>query len=549
MNFSDTQLKFSGTIDTRNAIHTVYNPDTYEVVQTIFYPNIDTLYGPYDSIQEAFDSLKASNKEGNNALVQGKTVGVFTNEGIREYWLKDAMPENGYTIENLVPKASYAHGLYEDYDISKQISCKSYYIDFVSAEEGTVQVKTGDYIGIDKTLYQIINVEEPTALQNLVGSINNHLQEVPNAKFTITEDQHSARATISGIHDNIIYYCTDTEGDYKGKILLNGAPYGGENKKYQPSSEDTAKIDLQTNTTASQLRGKSLDEVIDILFFPEYNSDAGTLPVLAIENNNQILEVGTSISAATYKTTTAAKSCKYILQEGKYVPFTYTATNPIVTTSYTNTSGGTIEARAIFGTITRTTAQTSYTVTGPAEATLAEGKYLYQSKGTPTKISPEQIGTSNSKTLYSTSATIIGVYKGGKQGVKTSDIFIKSDGTLASTINGSYSNTLSYNVLTDKADTRDHPFNTLGTKTVQLYVPQGVSYNVKFTATMFDAGSGKFIENSTLTNKLNSIFPTSNTMTFKDSNNSDYTVTSYSLDSKEITQNGKFIVKVLITKK
>lgn len=231
MNFSDTQLKFSGTIDTRNATHTVYNSDTYEVVQTICYPNIDTLYGPYDNIQEAFDSLQASNKEGNNALVQGKTVGVFTNEGIREYWLKDAMPEDGYTIENLVPKASYAHGLYEDYDISKQITCTSYYLDFVSAEEGTVQVKTGDYIGIDKTLYQIINVEEPTALQNLVDSINNHLQEVPNAKLTITEDQHSAIATISGIHDNIIYYCTDTEGEHKGKIYLNGLPYGGEDLK------------------------------------------------------------------------------------------------------------------------------------------------------------------------------------------------------------------------------------------------------------------------------------------------------------------------------
>lgn len=548
MNFSDTQLKFSGTIDTRNATHTVYNPDTYEVVQTICYPNIDTLYGPYNSIQEAFDSLKASNKEGNNALVQGKTVGVFTNEGIREYWLKDVMPEDGYTIENLVPKASYAHGLYEDYDISKQITCTSYYLDFVSAEEGTVQVKTGDYIGIDKTLYQIINVEEPTALQNLVDSINNHLQEVPNAKLTITEDQHSAIATISGIHDNIIYYCTNTEGDYKGKILLNGAPYGGENKKYQPSSEDTAKIDLQTNTTASQLRGKPLDEVIDILFFPEYNSEAGTLPVLAIENNNQILEVGTSISAATYKITTAAKACKYILKDGKYSTFTYTTTNPTVNTSYINASGDTVEARAIFGNITRTTAPTSYTVTGPDASTLAEGKYLYKSKGTPTNIQPKQIGTSGSKTLQSSSATITGVYKGGKGGVKTNDIFIKSDGTLANTINSTYNNTLSYNVLTDTASTSDHAFNTLGTKTVQLYVPQGMSYNVKFTATMFDAGSSKFIENSTLTNKLNSIIPTTNTMTFKDANNSDYTVTSYSLNSEDITQNGKFIVKVLITK-
>lgn len=57
-------------------------------------PNIDINYGPYDSVDAAFETLTSY-----GAIAKGLTVGVNTESGIQEYWFK-----NGVTKNDLVEK-------------------------------------------------------------------------------------------------------------------------------------------------------------------------------------------------------------------------------------------------------------------------------------------------------------------------------------------------------------------------------------------------------------------------------------------------------------
>lgn len=94
MNESNISVNFSGTLDTRNASYTDREGNM------TFFPNVDRLYGPYDSKEEAWQKLSATNKYGNNALVVGKTVAIKVDGKEVEYWFEKACQ----TIDDLVEK-------------------------------------------------------------------------------------------------------------------------------------------------------------------------------------------------------------------------------------------------------------------------------------------------------------------------------------------------------------------------------------------------------------------------------------------------------------
>lgn len=65
--------------------------------------NIDAKWGPYDSLEDAFTRL---GEEGDDALIVGLTIGVYTSPEkmrIDEYWIKEKQGEE-YTVEDFVLK-------------------------------------------------------------------------------------------------------------------------------------------------------------------------------------------------------------------------------------------------------------------------------------------------------------------------------------------------------------------------------------------------------------------------------------------------------------
>lgn len=335
---------------------------------------------------------------------------------------------------------------------------------------------------------------------------------------------------------NIIFY-TD-----KGNVYLNGDSYGGGGgvETYTPNASDSTEIDIQS-VTAADLKGKSFNEVLDTIFFPEYDAFAGTLPFYTINNPNLVLEVGENIGNAT-AILTEGSSYRYIkdggiLKEGNYtIP-----TPPTITTTITDN-----KTKAIFGELKRTASSTGYTVVGPSTEQLASDGSFFKSKGTPSKtIKPLETGV---KTLSTVEANIRGVYAGGKNGTKSSEIWVNSGGQLASTKTGTYSNTLSYDILIDNKNTVDHLFNTVGTKSVELYVPTGISYTVKLTATQYNTGNNQFEANTDLTTKLNNLTTIIEDKELTDAGGNKYLVKSYYINTSTLTSMGKFNVKMNITK-
>lgn len=355
-----------------------------------------------------------------------------------------------------------------------------------------------------------------------------YLNTTNNTDLTIT--------TYNEKYKNIIFY-TDT-----GKVYLNGDSYGGggEAEKYTPNAADDAKVDMQ-EVTAADLKGKSFNEVLDTIFFPEYDAFAGALPFYTINNPSLVLEVGENIGNAT-AILTEGSSYRYIKDGGILKEGNYTIPTPptIITTITDN------KTKAIFGELKRTASSTGYTVVGPSTEQLASDGSFFKSKGTPSKtIKPLETGV---KTLSTVEANIRGVYAGGKNGTKSSEIWVNSGGQLASTKTGTYSNTLSYDILIDNKNTVDHLFNTVGTKSVELYVPTGISYTVKLTATQYNTGNNQFEANTDLTTKLNNLTTIIEDKEFTDAGGNKYLVKSYSINTSTLTSMGKFNVKMNITK-
>lgn len=95
--------KLSALLDTRGA----------RSIDGTRFPNIDALYGPYISKDEAWETLSEQTATGASALVIGKTVGILDENGhITEYWFK-----RGCTYkEDLVEKAGSSGGGSGDLD-------------------------------------------------------------------------------------------------------------------------------------------------------------------------------------------------------------------------------------------------------------------------------------------------------------------------------------------------------------------------------------------------------------------------------------------------
>ena len=74
-----------------------------------YYPNVDYMYGPYESVEAAYNALaQETDNIGATALVKGKTVGVIEDGKIVEYWFESdpADATAGYQAADLVKKGS-----------------------------------------------------------------------------------------------------------------------------------------------------------------------------------------------------------------------------------------------------------------------------------------------------------------------------------------------------------------------------------------------------------------------------------------------------------
>lgn len=96
-----TRITHPGLIDLREVRST--NKDG----SFTYYPNIDYMYGPYESKEAAYAALSQPTVNINaNALVKGKTVGIIEDGDIVEYWFGSdpANTTTGYQLSDLVKK-------------------------------------------------------------------------------------------------------------------------------------------------------------------------------------------------------------------------------------------------------------------------------------------------------------------------------------------------------------------------------------------------------------------------------------------------------------
>ena len=84
--------KLSALLDTRGA----------RSIDGTRFPNVDALYGPYDSKYEAWVALSTPTETGATALTVGKTVGIKENGKIVEYWFE----RNCTSMNDLVVKVN-----------------------------------------------------------------------------------------------------------------------------------------------------------------------------------------------------------------------------------------------------------------------------------------------------------------------------------------------------------------------------------------------------------------------------------------------------------
>ena len=92
-----------------------------------YYPNVDYMYGPYESVEAAYNALaQETDNIGATALVKGKTVGVIEDGKIVEYWFESdpADATAGYQTTDLVKKDKYDGGAIVDTYSKQQIDNK-----------------------------------------------------------------------------------------------------------------------------------------------------------------------------------------------------------------------------------------------------------------------------------------------------------------------------------------------------------------------------------------------------------------------------------------
>ena len=333
-----------------------------------------------------------------------------------------------------------------------------------------------------------------------------------------------------------------------GTIWTNDVEYGS----YLPEVADEVTAlntvgGIEKGTSAGDLKSKTLGQVIDAILFPEEEAQAGNLPTYTISNANAYYEVGETIANAS-ATSQSGSTYKFVKNGDAYSSGNYTATAPTVTTSLSKDGTATTNFIAEFAQYTRSTEATTYTVTGPSADSLYNGTYLYKSRGGSSTVAPKATGT-ETKSLSATSATVYGVYKGGKNGAQTNDLWARSDGYLSSSESSGYATSLSYNVETDSETTSDHNFGDLGTVSVELPDAYANGYTVAMSSTKYNAQTKEFENDLDLTAKIQKLTVSESQKTFTDANNDNYNVISYSFDTSDINVEGKFKITLKITKK
>lgn len=460
----------------------------------------------------------------------------ITTNVVRDLEIKDfIVQERGYSIDRVMSQNAVTKALDE---INKTIKNLDF-SEFLEQELGDKEDKTVSQKAITEAIESILP-SYGIEMKNKILYVNDQGKlEWSDVDINIPSPDNpgggggsiaDGSVTTSKIADGAV-----TETKLSSAVIQKLNSGGG---TYIPNAGDEDTVNLQS-IKAEDLKGKPYNEVLDILLFPEYDVSTGTLPSVSISNPSQTLEVGTTIENASYSSRVGTQY-KYIKEGSSYIKGDYTYTPPTVTTTKSSD-------KVQFGVNKRETASTSYTVTGPTSDKLYEGQFLYKSKGKGSNIEPLTIGTTT-KSLDATSVTITGVYKGGKNGIKSDYIYINYEGKLLNTISGTYKDTLTYNLLTETAATPDHLFSDLKSKSVELYVPEGKSYTVKLIATKYNSGTTKFENDKDLTASLNSLTVEQSYKTFQDAAGNNYSVTSYLVDTSNIGVYGKFVVDMKITK-
>lgn len=114
-----------------------------------------------------------------------------------------------------------ASGLSSEYTLGKFLS----FADTNALQAYKETIKAGTYVYVEER-GEYYKVAQNSSGSGVADELNQgHAEALP--------DSYSAQGNyvIADKYKDVIFYCTDTEGEHKGKIYLNGLPYGGEDLK------------------------------------------------------------------------------------------------------------------------------------------------------------------------------------------------------------------------------------------------------------------------------------------------------------------------------
>lgn len=228
-------VKMPGLIDAR------YSFDELPSGDNQVFPNVDFLYGPYDSILAAWNKLKEKTNVGTDALVVGKTVGILQSDGsIKEYWFQKACASMSDLVEKTGSSSSsgddgpgpgtIAPGSVDEEVLSEGLKNKlengSTALDKVQTIEGQLQeVQLGD-INTNKQSIEALTPRVST-VESELSELSTEVEgkeDVSNKTTTINEsstnDQYpTAKAVYDGLKTKVTYVDQGASGGTLPQVL------------------------------------------------------------------------------------------------------------------------------------------------------------------------------------------------------------------------------------------------------------------------------------------------------------------------------------------
>lgn len=180
------------------------------------HPNVDLFYGPYTSLDQAFNTLKAAEMN-----VIGVTVGVIDSTGvITEYWLRDATA----SVADLIPKCPIT----PEYQLASQ-SADGLCSAADKAKLSGLNIKSLAYTSLMKTL--TINGASVSLRGMDMWSGSVHLADVYSSLAATKDDIASKYANNPGI--KIISFKYAASGSTQaGYVLQTVSPSGSSRQHY-----------------------------------------------------------------------------------------------------------------------------------------------------------------------------------------------------------------------------------------------------------------------------------------------------------------------------